>query len=88
MASETTNISTDDFLPAKSSKKAGQKRTISVGNDDQMQIDEVTGIEGVRKTNAPKSKKKKTNVEIRKIPVPSHRFVINTDLEQKTHAII
>lgn len=76
MASETVNISTDDFLPQKSSKKAGHKRTISFGDDDRMQIDDVTGIEGVRKTNAPKSKKKKTNVEIRKIPVPSHRFVV------------
>lgn len=74
MASESVNISTNDFLPTKSSKKAGQKRTISFGDGDQMQVDEATGIEGTRKTNAPKSKKKKTsNVDIRKIPVPTHR---------------
>lgn len=75
----STNIDTDAFLPpsGRQQPKAGKKRTVSTaGNgEEQMQIDETTGIEGARKTNAPKTKRKKhTNVEIRKIPVPPHRF--------------
>lgn len=84
----TANIDADEFLPSKPSKrsqqtKAGKKRTISTrtvdnDNDDQMQVDESTGIEGIRKTQAPKTKRKKhTNLEIRKVPVPSHRFAQN-----------
>lgn len=79
----TTNIDADAFVPAKKSQlKAGKKRTISNttsghdNDDQQMQVDEATGIEGVRKSNAPKNKRKKhTSVELRKIAVPSHRFV-------------
>lgn len=75
---KSANIDTDVFLPAtgRQQTKAGKKRSISTsaGADDQMQVDETTGIEGVRKTNAPKNKRKKAaNVEIRKVPVPSHR---------------
>lgn len=78
------NIDTDAFLPPSGrqqskSTKLGKKRTISTATagDEQMQIDESTGIEGARKTQAPKSKRKKpTNVEIRKIAVPSHRFIM------------
>lgn len=77
----TTNIDADVFVPAKKGQlKAGKKRTISStqsGADDAdqlMQVDEATGIEGVRKTNAPKNKRKKhSNAEMRKIPVPAHR---------------
>lgn len=77
---KTANIDTDAFLPAAGRQhvKAAKKRTISTSNgavEEQMQVDETTGIEGARKTNAPKSKRKKqTAVEIRKIPVPSHRL--------------
>lgn len=75
------NIDADAFMPSKKGPlKAGKKRTISnaasvVDDDQQMQVDETTGIEGGRKSNAPKNKRKKhTNVEIRKIAVPSHRL--------------
>lgn len=79
----TTNIDADAFVPSKKGQlKAGKKRTLSstapgqVDNDQQMQVDEATGIEGGRKTNAPKNKRKKhTAVELRKIAVPSHRSV-------------
>lgn len=80
-----TNIDANAFLPSKvehtsRNNKAGKKRTISStasGQDDQqMQVDEATGIEGGRKSNAPKNKRKKhTNAELRKIAVPPHRFV-------------
>lgn len=81
---KSANIDTDAFLPpvgrqqSKQQAKAGKKRTnsTSAGADEQMQVDETTGIEGARKTQAPKAKRKKpANVEIRKVPVPSHRFV-------------
>lgn len=77
---KSENIDTDAFLPPAGRKhvKIGKKRTISTsaGADDQMQVDESSGIEGARKTQAPKAKRKKhTSIEIRKIPVPSHRFV-------------
>lgn len=80
---KNTNIDTDAFLPpaGRQQAKTGKKRTISTSSgavDEQMQVDETTGIEGARKTNTPKAKRKKhTAVEIRKIPVPSHRLVQN-----------
>lgn len=79
MATETMNIDTDEFVPSKTAKnKAGKKRTISaslnIDGDDKMQVDDATGIEGGRKSTAVKTKRKKfTNAEIRKIPVPPHR---------------
>lgn len=79
-ANKSTNIDTDAFLPpdGRQQVKAGKKRTLSTSSgavDEQMQVDETTGIEGARKTNAPKTKRKKhTAIEIRKIPVPSHRL--------------
>lgn len=84
MASDKSmNIDTDEFVPAKSSKnkqnKAGKKRTLSSTIDideEQMQIDDATGIEGARKSAAVTTKRKKfTNAEIRKVAVPPHRFV-------------
>lgn len=77
------NIDADAFMPSKKSQpKAGKKRTISSTaaghdhDDQQMQVDETTGIEGGRKSHAPKTKRKKhTAVELRKIAVPSHRLV-------------
>lgn len=77
----SANIDADAFLPPAGRKqvKTGKKRTISstsAGAEEQMQVDESTGIEGARKTHAPKSKRKKnTAIEIRKVPVPSHRLV-------------
>lgn len=82
-ANTSANIDTDAFLPpaGRQQVKTGKKRTISTSSgvvEEQMQVDETTGIEGARKTNAPKAKRKKhTAVEIRKIPVPSHRLVQN-----------
>lgn len=78
---QTTNIDTDAFLPpaGRQQVKTPKKRSISTSSgavDEQMQVDEATGIEGARKTNAPKAKRKKqAAVEMRKIPVPSHRLV-------------
>lgn len=78
------NIDTDEFLPSKSLKntknKAGKKRTLSstmdIDEEQQMQVDDASGIEGARKSTAVKTKRKKfTNAEVRKIPVPPHRFV-------------
>lgn len=74
----SVNIDTDAFLPPQGrqqSKSAGKKRTISTtGGEEQMQIDEATGIEGKRKTHAPKAKRKKpASVETRKVAVPPHR---------------
>lgn len=75
------NINADEFLPSKS-KKADQnkakKRTISSrtndDDDNQMQVDDVSRIEGRAKTNMPKKKRKKASeVEVRKIAVPTHR---------------
>lgn len=81
METETSaNIDVDVFLPptGRQQNRISKKRAISTsaGADDQMQVDETTGIEGKRKTNAPKAKRKKqANVEIRKIAVPSHRYI-------------
>lgn len=78
---KSANIDTEAFLPpaGRQQTKTGKKRTISTSSgaiEEQMQVDETTGIEGARKANAPKAKRKKhTAVEMRKIPVPSHRFV-------------
>lgn len=85
-ANTSANIDTDAFMPpaGRQQMKAGKKRTISTSSgvmEEQMQVDETTGIEGARKTNAPKAKRKKpTAIEVRKIPVPSHRFVQNIRL--------
>lgn len=79
---DSANINTDEFLPSRPQKKnhnKGKKRTISsttAGDDgEQMQVDDVSGIEGTRKSNVPKTKRKKQlTVEMRKVPVPSHRY--------------
>lgn len=73
------NINVASFLPpstaaskVKPSTKA-KKRALSENVDD-MQVDEATGIEGAIRTNVPKTKRKKhSSLELRKIPVPSHR---------------
>lgn len=68
---ETTNISTDSFLPPSSSRKLKKR---SANDDTEMQIDDATGIEGARIQNAsaPKAKRSK-NSEVRKLAVPPHR---------------
>ncbi|KAL5275687.1 PNO1 family protein [Megaselia abdita] len=69
---ETTNISTDSFLPPSASKKTKKR---SANDDAEMQIDDATGIEGakIQNTNAPKAKRSK-NSEVRKLAVPPHRY--------------
>lgn len=67
-----------NFLPATSAAKTssakGKKRAISEG--EQMVVDDATGIEGTVR-QAPRRKRKKQNsLELRKIPVPPHRFVV------------
>jgi len=82
MEVETVNIDADEFRPAAAQKKnqnKGKKRTISSATNDNdgdhMQVDDVSGIEGTVKSTAPKKKKKKQAVvEIRKVPVPTHRY--------------
>lgn len=75
---DSVNINVAAFLPEgtvkKTAAKAGKKRAISEG--DAMQVDETSGIEGTAKgAAAPKTKRKKQNsLELRKIPVPSHRY--------------
>lgn len=76
---DSANINVAAFLPesktapTKDAKK-GKKRTIATG--DHMQVDEATGIEGTAAgLAAPQQKRKKQNsLELRKIPVPSHRY--------------
>lgn len=70
------NISTEIFLPASTqNKNKSKKRAIS--EDDKMIVEDDTGIEGSTKKNAPKTKRKKfSNAEFRKIPVPAHRLVL------------
>lgn len=80
METETSaNIDVDVFLlpTGRQQSRLSKKGTISTlaGADDQMQVDEISGIEGEHRTNAPKAKRKKqANVELRKIAVPSHRY--------------
>lgn len=82
MDTDNDNINVNQFVPAvaevanpNKSQSKGKKRAISEG-DQIMQVDEISGIEGGSKKNVPKSKRKKhTNLELRKISVPSHRFV-------------
>jgi len=72
MDDTTENINADEFLPASIQKKT-KKRPI--GEDEEMIVDDETGIEGSTKKNASKTKRKKlSNSEYRKIPVPSHRY--------------
>lgn len=87
----STNIDVDAFLPptGRQQGRLSKKRTINTctaGADDQMEVDKTTGIEGIRKTNAPKAKRKKqTNIEIRKIAVPSHRstYIVKLNVSTK-----
>lgn len=71
---DNPNINVAAFLPDTAPKAAkGKKRAISEG--DRMQVDAATGIEATAKSAAPKTKRKKpSSTELRKIPVPSHRY--------------
>lgn len=67
---ETENINADEFLPPKDVKKA-KKRS---ANGEQMQVDEVSGVEG-KGRGAPNQKKMRyANTDIRKISVPPNRY--------------
>lgn len=67
------NIDADNFEPNRSSKK----RHVS---ESSMEVDVHNGIEGKSKSTPPHSKRVKTKSlseskeEIRKIPVPAHRY--------------
>lgn len=84
MDTEEVNLSTENFLPSSptslnkkqnTTNTKGKKRTLT--DNDEMQIDEVSGIEGKAKSATQKPKRKKqTSLELRKIPVPSHRYNI------------
>lgn len=75
MDTEMENLNANQFLPSTTKLNRGKKRAISEG--DQMLVDEISGIEGTPQTNKPKIKRKKqTNLELRKIAVPAHRFVV------------
>lgn len=74
---EDVNLSADSFLLSTSSAEnknnKGKKRTLTE-NDEQMQIDDISGIEGKPKTDAQKPKRKKqSSLELRKIAVPPYR---------------
>lgn len=91
-STKTMNIDTDEFLPSKTKQnKAGKKRTSSSTMDideEQMQVDDTTGIEGGRKSTVVKTKRKKfTNAEVRKVPVPPHRFVFSSKSIYIRHTI-
>lgn len=71
---EDVNIDTNSFEPIKASKR----RKESTG--DAMEVDTHNGIEGKSKTRPPKAKRHKiksfseTKDDMRKIPVPAHRY--------------
>lgn len=70
MEVKQVNINPASFLPKKKSKK----RVLS--ENDSMQVDEITGIEGRSKDAVPRAKRSKNVVESRKIAVPTHRYFI------------
>ncbi|XP_056638729.1 RNA-binding protein pno1 [Diorhabda carinulata] len=67
------NIDTDNFEP-----KKAKKRTATTGED--MEVEIINGIEGSNKVRPPRKKKTRslsfseTKDNMRKIPVPSHRY--------------
>lgn len=76
MEESSENINAEVFLPSTiQNKNKSKKRAIS--EDEKMIVDDDTGIEGATKKSVPKSKRKKfSNTEFRKIPVPAHRLVL------------
>lgn len=75
MDESSENINANVFLPA-STQNTNKSKKRAISEDDKMIVDDDTGIEGSIKKNAPKTKRKKfSNSEYRKIPVPAHRFV-------------
>ncbi|KAK5648681.1 hypothetical protein RI129_003573 [Pyrocoelia pectoralis] len=70
------NIDADKFEPV---KKPLKRRVNSVG-DDSMEVDSHSGIEGRSRNKPPRAKRHKTTSfsetkeNVRKIPVPSHRY--------------
>ncbi|KAB0800066.1 hypothetical protein PPYR_07946 [Photinus pyralis] len=76
MDSNSVNIDADNFEPA---KKGAKRRVNSVG-DGSMEVDSHNGIEGRSRNKPPRAKRSKTTSfsetkeNVRKIPVPSHRY--------------
>lgn len=74
MAQNTDNIIVDNFLPP-TNINIGKKRA-GTTDFEEMQVDEISGVEGNVNKGLPKTKKRKfTNLEIRKISVPRHRLI-------------
>lgn len=80
---ETDNINVDEFLPAKKTVKLKnvKRRAVSESGDG-MDVEEHNGIEGKAKHSRPKRKRAKktaepneTKVNMRKVPVPAHRYI-------------
>lgn len=74
MDESSENINAEAYLPASiQNKNKSKKRPIS--DDDKMNVDDDTGFEGSVKKHVPKSKRKKfSNSEFWKIPLPAHRL--------------
>ncbi|CAH0696375.1 unnamed protein product [Spodoptera exigua] len=79
---ESENINVEEFLPAKKTVKLKniKRRAVSESGDG-MEIEEFNGIQGKAKHSRSRPKKKKRNTEpneskenLRKIPVPAHRY--------------
>lgn len=71
------NINVDDFTPA---KKGSKRRLKSTSDPNAMDLETHNGIQGKTKNRPTKAKRIKTRsesetkVEMRKIPVPAHRY--------------
>ncbi|XP_059055847.1 RNA-binding protein pno1 [Achroia grisella] len=78
---EVENINVEEFLPAKKTVKVKnvKRRAISESGDG-MEVEEHNGIQGKAKHNRSRPKKKRntepneSKVNMRKVPVPAHRY--------------
>lgn len=75
MSESEVNINVEDFAPSKSGTK---RRTVSTG--EAMEVETHNGIQGKAKKGPSKAKRNRmqsqseSKVEMRKIPVPAHRY--------------
>lgn len=72
---EVENINQNNFVPQKQVIKS-KKRCAPSDEDNQMIIDETSGIEGIKKKSQER-KTKRIKSDLRKIPVPSNRLLLN-----------
>ncbi|XP_055389526.1 RNA-binding protein pno1 [Condylostylus longicornis] len=66
--SKDDDIKVDEFLPSKDCKKILKR-----GAPEEMNVDEISGIEGTKKSGVSDTKRRKTS-ETRKISIPPHRY--------------